>query len=131
MSGARIVNHLAHTLKPGEKGVASICNGGGGASAIMIEKLGYKSNRTKPLVTLFTKEPCPLCDVALEVIEPLKENFILEKVDISKPENSKWKELYEFEIPVFHFENRFLMKHRADIEILQNKIQDFIKYNSQ
>lgn len=39
MSGARIVNHLAHALKKGEKGVASICNGGGGASSIMVEKL--------------------------------------------------------------------------------------------
>ncbi|XP_017784569.1 PREDICTED: acetyl-CoA acetyltransferase, mitochondrial isoform X2 [Nicrophorus vespilloides] len=39
MSGARIVAHLVHALKPGQKGVASICNGGGGASSIMIEKL--------------------------------------------------------------------------------------------
>jgi acetyl-CoA C-acetyltransferase len=39
MSGARIVLHLVHALKPGEKGVAAICNGGGGASSIMIEKL--------------------------------------------------------------------------------------------
>lgn len=39
MSGARIVAHLCHTLKQGEYGVASICNGGGGASAIMIQKL--------------------------------------------------------------------------------------------
>ncbi|VEN53827.1 unnamed protein product [Callosobruchus maculatus] len=39
MSGARIVIHLVHALKQGEKGVASICNGGGGASSIMIEKL--------------------------------------------------------------------------------------------
>ena len=38
-SGARITNHLVYALKSGEKGVASICNGGGGASAIMIEKL--------------------------------------------------------------------------------------------
>jgi len=38
-SGTRIVNHLMFALKPGELGVASICNGGGGASAIMIEKL--------------------------------------------------------------------------------------------
>jgi len=38
-SGCRIVNHLVYSLKPGQKGVASICNGGGGASAIMIEKL--------------------------------------------------------------------------------------------
>ena len=39
MSGARITGHLALNLKPGEKGVAAICNGGGGASAIMIERL--------------------------------------------------------------------------------------------
>ena len=39
MSGTRIVAHMAHALKKGEKGVAGICNGGGGASAIMIEKL--------------------------------------------------------------------------------------------
>jgi len=38
-SGCRIVNHLVYALKPGQKGVASICNGGGGASSIMIEKL--------------------------------------------------------------------------------------------
>lgn len=39
MSGARLVLHLAHTLQKGELGVASICNGGGGASAVLIEKL--------------------------------------------------------------------------------------------
>ncbi|VDP85967.1 unnamed protein product [Echinostoma caproni] len=39
MSGARITNHLALNLKPGQYGVAAICNGGGGASAIMLEGL--------------------------------------------------------------------------------------------
>ncbi|BFG02453.1 acetyl-CoA acetyltransferase mitochondrial [Drosophila madeirensis] len=39
MSGARLVTHLAHSLKPGQLGCASICNGGGGASSILIEKL--------------------------------------------------------------------------------------------
>lgn len=39
MSGTRIVTHLAHNLKKGEKGLAAICNGGGGAAAIIIEKL--------------------------------------------------------------------------------------------
>ncbi|KAL1131232.1 hypothetical protein AAG570_010850 [Ranatra chinensis] len=39
MSGARLVLHLAYALKKGEKGVAAICNGGGGSSSIMIEKL--------------------------------------------------------------------------------------------
>ncbi|XP_003228548.1 acetyl-CoA acetyltransferase, mitochondrial isoform X1 [Anolis carolinensis] len=39
MSGARIVVHMAHALKQGEHGLAGICNGGGGASAILIQKL--------------------------------------------------------------------------------------------
>lgn len=39
MSGCRIVNHLVHVLKAGEYGVASICNGGGGSSTIVIQKL--------------------------------------------------------------------------------------------
>jgi len=40
-SGARIVTALAHILRQreGKIGVASICNGGGGASAIVIERL--------------------------------------------------------------------------------------------
>uniref|UniRef100_A0A8C8S8Z4 acetyl-CoA C-acetyltransferase n=1 Tax=Pelusios castaneus TaxID=367368 RepID=A0A8C8S8Z4_9SAUR len=39
MSGARIVAHMAHLLKQGQYGLAGICNGGGGASAILIQKL--------------------------------------------------------------------------------------------
>eukprot|EP00051_Salpingoeca_urceolata_P001331 m.40111 g.40111 ORF g.40111 m.40111 type:complete len:412 (-) comp11336_c0_seq1:88-1323(-) len=39
MSGARIVGSLAHQLEPGQFGCASICNGGGGASAIVVERL--------------------------------------------------------------------------------------------
>lgn len=39
MSGSRIVNHLALHLEPGQLGVAAICNAGGGASALMLEKM--------------------------------------------------------------------------------------------
>lgn len=39
MSGARIVAHMAHVLKQGQYGLAGICNGGGGASALLIQKL--------------------------------------------------------------------------------------------
>ncbi|KAF8332781.1 thiolase [Cantharellus anzutake] len=38
-SGSRIVVTLAHELKQGEYGAAAICNGGGGSSAIVIQKL--------------------------------------------------------------------------------------------
>uniref|UniRef100_A0A5S6R4C3 acetyl-CoA C-acetyltransferase n=1 Tax=Trichuris muris TaxID=70415 RepID=A0A5S6R4C3_TRIMR len=39
MSGARIVAHLAHALVAGQFGLAAACNGGGGASAMIIKKL--------------------------------------------------------------------------------------------
>jgi acetyl-CoA C-acetyltransferase len=38
-SGTRIIVTLIHALKPGQKGVAAICNGGGAASAMVIERL--------------------------------------------------------------------------------------------
>ncbi|GIY47288.1 acetyl-CoA acetyltransferase, mitochondrial [Caerostris extrusa] len=37
--GTRIVNHLVHALEKNQYGVAAICNGGGGASSIMIQKI--------------------------------------------------------------------------------------------
>lgn len=39
MSGTRIVNSLALQLKSGEYGMAGICNGGGGASCIIVKRL--------------------------------------------------------------------------------------------
>jgi acetyl-CoA C-acetyltransferase len=39
MSGARIVGSLVHHLRQGEIGCASICNGGGAASAMVIQRL--------------------------------------------------------------------------------------------
>ncbi|WFC96434.1 acetyl-CoA C-acetyltransferase [Malassezia brasiliensis] len=38
-SGSRIIVTLVHALKKGEYGVASVCNGGGGASAVVVERL--------------------------------------------------------------------------------------------
>ena len=38
-SGARILVTLTHLLQKGQLGVAAICNGGGGATAVVIEKL--------------------------------------------------------------------------------------------
>jgi len=38
-SGSRILTTLLHQLKPGEYGVAAICNGGGGASAMVVQRI--------------------------------------------------------------------------------------------
>ena len=38
-SGSRILVSLLHTLNPGDFGIAAICNGGGGATALVVQKL--------------------------------------------------------------------------------------------
>jgi len=38
-SGARITGAMAIHLKPGQYGCASVCNGGGGASAILVQRI--------------------------------------------------------------------------------------------
>lgn len=38
-SGARILTTLVHALKPKQYGVAGICNGGGGATTVLVQKL--------------------------------------------------------------------------------------------
>jgi hypothetical protein len=38
LPGARLIGTMAHTMKSGDKGLTGICNGGGGASAMIVEK---------------------------------------------------------------------------------------------
>ncbi|XP_060752070.1 glutaredoxin-like protein C5orf63 homolog isoform X1 [Tachysurus vachellii] len=78
--------------------------------------------RSLPILTLFTKDPCPLCDEAKEMLEPYKHRFILQEVDITVPENSVWYDRYKYDIPVFHLNGQFLMMHRVNIAVLEKRL---------
>ncbi len=39
-SGSRILTTLLHQLKPGEYRVGAICNGGGAATAMVVQRIG-------------------------------------------------------------------------------------------
>lgn len=67
--------------------------------------------------------PCPLCDEAKEVLQPYKDRFILQEVDITLPENSTWYERYKFDIPVFHLNGQFLMMHRVNTSKLEKQLR--------
>ncbi|XP_047365306.1 acetyl-CoA acetyltransferase, mitochondrial isoform X2 [Vespa velutina] len=126
MSGARIVVHLVHALKSGEKGVASICNGGGGASSILIEKL-YHSVSTPPKLTLYTKHPCPLCDILKDELHLRFANrYQLEEVDITALGNEAYLKLYRYEIPVLFLEGQYLCKHRLDSDLLERRLKELM-----
>ncbi|CAG9562597.1 unnamed protein product [Danaus chrysippus] len=122
MSGSRIVVHLCHALKKGEKGVAAICNGGGGASSIMIEKLAEAIDGP-PVLTFYTKDPCQLCDIVMEELSPYKDKLIIEKIDITKKENVRWLRLYRHDIPVLFLNGKFLCMHRLNHGLLERRLQ--------
>uniref|UniRef100_A0A665UME6 Glutaredoxin-like protein n=1 Tax=Echeneis naucrates TaxID=173247 RepID=A0A665UME6_ECHNA len=73
-----------------------------------------------PILTLFTKDPCPLCDEAKEALQPFRHR----QVDISLQENKVWFLRYRWDIPVFHLNGRFVMKHRVDTVLLDKLLQD-------
>ncbi|XP_045141232.1 glutaredoxin-like protein C5orf63 homolog isoform X5 [Echinops telfairi] len=52
------------------------------------------SKTNLPVLTLFTKDPCPLCDEAKEVLKPYNNRFILQEVDITLPQHSAWYERF-------------------------------------
>uniref|UniRef100_A0A673BTZ2 Glutaredoxin-like protein n=1 Tax=Sphaeramia orbicularis TaxID=375764 RepID=A0A673BTZ2_9TELE len=70
------------------------------------------------------QDPCPLCDDAKQVLEPLRHRFVFEQVDISCPENRVWWDRYRWDIPVFHLNGRWVMKHRVDLDLLDRLLRD-------
>lgn len=71
-----------------------------------------------PVLTLYTKPQCSLCDIAKERLKDLLPRVHFIEVDIDKPGNEVWKLRYRYDIPVFHLNGKFLMKHKADPALL-------------
>ncbi|KAM9330925.1 glutaredoxin-like protein C5orf63 homolog [Gastrophryne carolinensis] len=94
----------------------------------VIKRFSVTQNE-KPVLTLFTKDPCPLCDEAKEVLMPFMERFVLEQVDITLPENSAWYERYKYDIPVFHLNGQFLMMHRVNLKKLEKSLSKLEQQN--
>uniref|UniRef100_A0A667Y765 Glutaredoxin-like protein n=1 Tax=Myripristis murdjan TaxID=586833 RepID=A0A667Y765_9TELE len=67
-------------------------------------------------------DPCPLCDEAKEVLEPYKHRYIFQQIDITLPENKVWYDKYKYDIPVFHLNGQFLMKHRVNTFLLEKQL---------
>lgn len=80
-----------------------------------------------PTLTLYTKNPCPLCDDLVEELQPFLNRVRLEKVDITRMENLKYLKLYRNDIPVLHFNGDFLCMHRLDATLLQAKLDGYLK----
>lgn len=67
---------------------------------------------SKVHLTLFTRASCGLCDVAKSrIAEFNKKNqqqptttIDYTEIDIAKPDHQKWKDVYDFDVPVLHID---------------------------
>eukprot|EP00049_Salpingoeca_infusionum_P018460 m.357338 g.357338 ORF g.357338 m.357338 type:complete len:112 (+) comp17798_c0_seq1:1047-1382(+) len=71
---------------------------------------------SRPLVTLFTKNGCHLCDVVKAVMSKSTREFKLNQINIALPERAAWFERYKYDIPVLHLDGKFMTKHRLTLE---------------
>ena len=49
--------------------------------------------------------------------------FHFEEVDITEKGNEAWFSKYKYEIPVFHLNGTFLMKHTVNEELLEKELR--------
>ena len=78
-----------------------------------------------PTLTLYTKDPCPLCEEAKEALVPFSHRFSLREVDITDDGNEDLYDKYKFEIPVFFLEKKFLCKNRIELGKLERELREF------
>nr|ALJ30262.1 putative acetyltransferase ACT15 [Spodoptera litura] len=88
----------------------------------MIEKLAHTSDGP-PVLTFYTKDPCGLCDIVMEELEPYKNRLIIQKVDITEKENIRWLRLYRHDIPVLFLNGQYLCMHKLNKHLLEKRLQ--------
>jgi thiol-disulfide isomerase/thioredoxin len=73
-----------------------------------------------PVVILFTKEGCTLCDKVKDILISVRDDndcpHSLEAVDITDADKTDIYEKYKYDIPVLHVNGQYWTKHRITAE---------------
>lgn len=76
-----------------------------------------------PLLTLYTREVCPLCDDLVTHLEKEFPNkFQLKKVFIDRKENLRYLRLFRYDIPVLFLNGQFLCMHKLNVQLLRDRL---------
>ncbi|XP_017048926.1 uncharacterized protein LOC108093406 [Drosophila ficusphila] len=125
VTASHLLTHLVHSLPTGGLGCAFMGMQDGRSMVMVLEKLVPSVDLAEglPLLTLYTREPCPLCD---EIVHRLEEGYAgryrLEKVYIDRKENVRFLRLFRHDIPVLFFNGQFLCMHRLNEEALVERL---------
>jgi glutaredoxin len=86
-----------------------------------------QSSSQLPILTLFTKEDCQLCEEALEELSPFLHQVKLKEVDIEDDDSEEEYNKFRYEIPVFFLNNKFLCKNRIDLDKFHSALETIKK----
>lgn len=122
-SGILDLINLTHSLKAHQKGIV-LHSSEKSSMSILIEKLPVSPNfispQRKPILTLFTKDPCPLCDELKFELAPYLDQIHLEEVFLT-PE-SYWYKLYRYEIPVLFLGGRYICRNKFNVQLFERML---------
>ena len=92
-------------------------NGGNGNSKSVTGPVYMDDdNANAPLVTLYTKEGCTLCDQVEDVLQEIRASHphSLQRKDIT--DDQYWWDRYKYDIPILHVNDMYWCKHRLTRE---------------
>ncbi|EDW02877.1 uncharacterized protein LOC6562502 isoform X2 [Drosophila grimshawi] len=124
-TASHVLTHTVHALPAGSLGCVIMESGDGRCVLMVLEKIMPATNPSKnlPQLTLYTKEPCPLCD---ELLAQLDQNFAgefeLKKVFIDRKENVRYLRLFRYDIPVLFLNGQFLCMHTLNEKALRDRL---------
>jgi len=83
-------------------------------------------SRSLPVLTLYTKPVCPLCDEAKWQIQEAGlrdgQHFRWHVVDISQKGNEALFEQYKYDIPVFFLDQQLVCQNKIDLDKLKRAL---------
>ncbi|EDW63615.2 uncharacterized protein [Drosophila virilis] len=125
ITASHLLTHTVHALPAGSLGCVIMESGDGRCVLMVLEKIIPTPSQAEslPQLTLYTKEPCPLCD---ELVDKLERNFSgefeLRKVFIDRKENVRYLRLFRYDIPVLFLNGQFLCMHSLNEQVLRERL---------
>ena len=96
-----------------------ISNTGSGSNSVtgVVYDLGPNDTAKNPIVQLYMKEGCTLCDKVSDVLKLLRKDHphSLKAVDITDDNKVDVYDKYKYDIPVLPIDGKYWTKHRLDI----------------
>jgi len=75
-----------------------------------------------PVVTLYTRQGCHLCDVVKGVLEQVRAERVFDLVTSDIDEDPALRALYDTEVPVVAINGRKAFKYRVDAAALRERL---------